>query len=1031
MRSQPIILTLFGDFSAQYQETLLTTFRSDKIRALFAYLAVEADRPHRRETLATLFWAEMSDSVAKRNLRQSLHRLKQTIGLDADWLEMTRQTVLLRGEWVETDIGRFQAHLTQCQTHPHKHLHACTDCLQQLTAAVTLYRGPFLQGLTLTDALGFEEWQTVERERLHQQALTALDLLTHAHEKRGDLEQALTFAQRQIELEPWRESAHRQVMRLLALQGQRDEAIAQFERCRTILLQAFGVAPVQKTLDLHAQIEAGTFENNQPAATTLYHFPTYFTPFVGRSAEITQLTQQLADPDCRLLTIVGSGGMGKTRLADAIGRNIAQTSEQFPDGILFASFAAVESADSIIPLIAANLGIALANQASPLDQITRLLADKQQLWILDNLEQLTAQAATILDLLRAIAGLKIIVTSREALRLQAEWLFTLDGLAFQPTDDGDSDAERLFWRVAKQQKVGLEVTQADLQAARKICQWVHGMPLALEMLATWVRHMSVGEIAQQVGNLDLLELRFQHIPERQRNLRTVFESTWQMLPAAAQAAATRLTVFRGSFDIDALMSVANVALSDLYLLLDKFMLSQAVPQRFAFHPLLWQFSAEKVTDAVAPIAAKHAEYYLTQLLVQGERLKSNAAAAAAQRIELEWDNIWQAWQWAVQQHAWESLRRAAPALADFALHRLLLPSAQAALDLAQNALALAPHTPANRHALAIVQWQAAHLYGGMHRFDAAAELLRNALTNCSRADFLGEFGRILTELGIMQWRLGNYDQAQQLLQEALQIAEQTADSAQIPYIMHHQANVLLTIGDYTSAEPLYTHAIMRLQADDNLPRTAAVLGDYGLLKAEITRLSAMTNQFEDANYAATAIPDVERSYAIYAELKHRSGKSLTGANLALLHLLSGNYVAAEHLLNELINGNFTIVYISVYLHLGHALHLQGRNEEAVHNYRLVLQDRKQGARLEDAYALTWLAKIRLEAGESADALILLSAADQLRQTFIILDADYYETAVWQQSLASAKSAVTPAEFDRCWAVGQAMSLAEMIALSTP
>ncbi len=249
MSHSTLQLNLLGGFSAYLNDNAFINFRSDKIRALLTYLAVEANRSHRREVLATLFWEEMTDSVAKRNLRQSLYRLKQSVGLPDGWLVMTRQTVMLDGACVQSDIGRFQ-HLIQTN---------------QLAEAVKLYQGEFLQGLTLKDSNGFTEWQVIQREAAHQQMVLALYTLAENYLAAQDYERAQAMAQRQLTLEAWSEGAHRQAMRAYAQSGQRTLALAQFERCREILQRELGVGVSAETALLLQQIQQ---PNNRAARLT-------------------------------------------------------------------------------------------------------------------------------------------------------------------------------------------------------------------------------------------------------------------------------------------------------------------------------------------------------------------------------------------------------------------------------------------------------------------------------------------------------------------------------------------------------------------------------------------------------------------------------------------------------------------------------------------------------------------------------------------------------------------------------------------
>lgn len=242
----------------------VTEFESDKVRALLAYLAAEADRPHRRDALAGLLWPDWPGRAARKNLRTALSNLRRAIGdhrATAPFLLITRNTIEFNtasDHWL--DVSAFTASVE-----------ADPPVVPQLEEALALYRGSFLEGFFLEDAIAFDDWSSLVRERLRRQALGALHHLAGHYERRGDSEQAQAYARRQVELEPWREEAHRQLMRLLALSGQRGAALAQYKTCRQLLAEELGVEPEQETKRLYEQIRDGELKRlpNGPAAAEL------------------------------------------------------------------------------------------------------------------------------------------------------------------------------------------------------------------------------------------------------------------------------------------------------------------------------------------------------------------------------------------------------------------------------------------------------------------------------------------------------------------------------------------------------------------------------------------------------------------------------------------------------------------------------------------------------------------------------------------------------------------------------------------
>jgi DNA-binding SARP family transcriptional activator len=275
-------LSLFclGAFHVTRDGQSLSGFESGKARALLAYLAVEADRPHSRHALAGLLWPNRPDRAAHNDLRQALANLRQVIGDRAaasPFLLVTRDTIQFNPASDHClDAADFGALLATCETHAHRNPKTCRSCAGRLKQAADLYRGDFLAQFFLSDGEAFEEWALIQRERLRRLALDALYRLADYHERRGEYSQALDYATRQLALDAWREEAHRQVMRALASSGQRSAALAQYETCRRVLAAELGVAPAPDTTALHERIKLSALKPE--AFTPAHNLPTPIAP---------------------------------------------------------------------------------------------------------------------------------------------------------------------------------------------------------------------------------------------------------------------------------------------------------------------------------------------------------------------------------------------------------------------------------------------------------------------------------------------------------------------------------------------------------------------------------------------------------------------------------------------------------------------------------------------------------------------------------------------------------------------------------
>ena len=319
-------LHLLGTFQAVLDGQPVKGFDSDRVRALLAYLAVEANRPHRRESLAGLLWPEQPEQTARNNLRYALSNLRRVIGdrvVEPPFLLITRHTLQLnpKGD-LRTDVTAFTQHLTRAKNLPD------SESIAQLEKAVALYQGDFLAGFSLGHSMPFEEWVLFTRERLMRQAANAMRRLLRYCQQHGDLEAAQNYARRLLQLEPWQEETHRLLMRLLALDGQRTAALAQYEICRQVLAAELGIEPLPETTKLYHRIRAG--ELDQETARLQSPPPTAFSmgglaltptanhrPFVAREKELDRLNQALEKSlagEGQTLFIIGEAGSGKTAL---------------------------------------------------------------------------------------------------------------------------------------------------------------------------------------------------------------------------------------------------------------------------------------------------------------------------------------------------------------------------------------------------------------------------------------------------------------------------------------------------------------------------------------------------------------------------------------------------------------------------------------------------------------------------------------------------------------------------------------------
>lgn len=676
-------LAFLGGFDVRLAGTLITAFASDKDRALLAYLAVESEKPLWRENLAGLFWPETSEKQARHSLSQALYSLKTLLKDETNWtpLDLTPKTVQFHLDehgWV--DVHQINQLVLGCKRHQPEPQPVCPACLGRQEQAIDLYRGEFLAGLVLPDCEAFEDWLRLQRTGLCQKIIRAEGWLAQAFKALGSPDQAILHARRQVALDPLDEAGHRQVMRLLAEHGQRAEALAQYAACRKILAGELNVEPDAETNGLYqtilqqtgGHIQSKSIRNNLPAS---------LTPLIGRQMALEKIISQLTQSGCRLLTLLGPGGSGKTRLAVEAGRSLLPA---FPDGVYLIELDTRQSAQALLPAIARVIGLDLhlnlqSKESGPPfppeaeihDQVLDHLRGKKLLLILDGCEAILDQAGEVAHLLRHAPQVQVLATSRARLYLQGEAIFLVEGLAYPIDEIVDDDfhafgALQLFLEAARQSEPGFELTRQNRQAVVDICRLSQGLPLGILMAAAWTNTISPETIFHEIQRgLDIMTSVWQDLPERQRSLRATFDHSWRLLGQPERSIFIRLSVFRGAFTAEHARLVADASYPMLKTLIDQSLLQPQGSGRYRMHDLLRQYAQEKL--AAFPIehsAAynRHSQMFMLALQTWEHRLKSSEQYAALDEIDLLHADILAAWDWSVEDDRLTMIEAGAEAL---------------------------------------------------------------------------------------------------------------------------------------------------------------------------------------------------------------------------------------------------------------------------------------------------------------------------------------------------------------------------------
>lgn len=370
------------------------------------------------------------------------------------------------------------------------------------------------------------------------------------------------------------------------------------------------------------------------------------TPFIGRNSELKEIKDLLQQPTCRLLTLSGPGGIGKTRLALEVMRTLEWGEERF-----FVDLQRIDSADGVVQAIADTLNLSLSPNNNQVNQLVTGLIEYEILLVIDNFEHVIEAAGILSELLDAVTTLKILVTSREVLHLHEEHLYTVGGMSIPVDDDLDltqNDAVQFFTARARQANHQFNL-QTEQDSVVQICKLVDGMPLAIELAAAWANILNGRQILQEIERCaDFLATNLRNVPTRHRSIRTVFETSWQLLGTKEQDILKKISVFRGGFDFRAAQAVANASLVDLSNLVDKSLLQSATAGRFFMHELIRQYAEEQNDeDELAVVYAQHASYFAEFIEINEPLLRGTQQVTAGNAIEQEFYNIHYAWKWAI------------------------------------------------------------------------------------------------------------------------------------------------------------------------------------------------------------------------------------------------------------------------------------------------------------------------------------------------------------------------------------------------
>ena len=703
--------------------------------------------------------------------------------------------------------------------------------------------------------------------------------------------------------------------------------------------------------------------NAAPAEPTGDAIPTPGTAFIGRRRELTELIDLLQEAQTRLVTVIGPGGTGKTRLALSAAESLAP---RFAQGARYVALSALPSHELLAPAIAESLGLVLSRRDDVAAELLDYLREKELLLVLDNFDDLVAAAPLVGSIIEHAPHVRVLVTTRERLNLIPEILLPLDGLRTEPDAVGQSDAVDLFVAAARRQDRSFQLDATNREHVQRICELVGGLPLAIELAAAWVRVMSTEEILQHLAHsYDILSSTSPGLPERHRSMRATFESSWRLLSEEEQHAVAQLSVIRSDFDRDTAVAVAGADVPLLRSLLDKSFLARSGGQ-FLMLDVVRQYAQERLErnpDEERRARQGHLQYF-ADLLESLEHDAQRWDPKAFARIVEDMDDVRAAWSYAVETVAADVFVRTANTLYHLYDARGWAREGAQAFRNALDALEK-PGSPAVQPTRGIL-----YVRGGAlnDRLGAAAEaetMLREGLRLARHIRAPGEVIFALQKLTTNRVAVGEYVEAESLAREAVELSRQSSNAHHLAWSWTHLGNVVWAIGNYDEGERLYSEALHLMRQEKDRFGIWVTLNNLGVIAGARQKHHQARNWFLEALEVQKELGN-QRSLAMLLHNLGSAAHEMGDYEQAKKYLQDGLAIS-DSIGYRNMQAQSSTVLAEAFLRTGDVQRARGamrrglQSATAAHNYPAVLA------------ALVMYAQIRMQEGYREEAVALAHA----------------------------------------------------------
>lgn len=969
-------IQLLGGVRLVWNNTPLTNFHSPRLQSLLTYLILHRELPQSRQHLAFLFFPDSAETQARTNLRNLLHLLHHALPVPEQFLDGDAQTVWWRADAPCTiDVSGFEAALAQAAT------------AQDWQKTVDLYRGDLMPGC-------YDDWIVPERERLRQEYVEALERLVICHEQGKDFFAARKYAQQLLTYDPLREETYRHLMQLAALSGDRASVARYYNQCVNVLARELSVEPsaetqatyqtaLQRTLETRA-------ESKMPHAQTRRHnSPLQLTSLIGRTEDVCSVSDAVLKH--RLVTLVGAGGVGKTRLALA---TAAELLAQFKDGAWLVDLAPLTDGAMLPQALATVLQVRETPGASLAELIANFLREKQLLLVLDNCEHLVEAALKFSQhLLRAAPGVHILATSRQALNIHGEFVWHTLPLAVPAAGATNTigklmqtPAAQLFVERATTAFAAFGLTDENTGAVSKICQRLDGIPLAIELAAARVSLLTAPEIAARLEDTFHLLARGKSTEQpHHQTMRAALDWSHETLSESERFLFRRLAVFVGGFTVEAAEVVCadeQVSKTEVLDLLANLIAKSLVttfaddhkPRMRLLEPMR-AYAHEKLAQAneTRGLQARHLDYFRDLAEQVAPRLQTRDQKMWLARLDAEHSNLLAALEWSEADEDSQARGLAlGAALVEYWIRRGMLMEG---CDWLSTVLANTPiRKPPRAKALSglgTLRYMQGHLEDAAACHTQALELYR---------EWNEQPGVIisLSNLGVQTYRQNKYVEAEILFQKSLKLARQEGNLHGMQRALTCLGGCALNRGEIARAQELFEQALELARCGDD---SREVIFDL-LQLGEATRIAG--------EYAASA-RWYQEGLQLAEELDDKWGQ------------------------------------VSALLWLGVVKRHQGELTQAA---LLGKQSLKTSIEIDSNSKLTdsleSLAALAQVQGNVRRAARLFGATDALRQA-IQVPLENVDCADYEQSVTATRAQLDENTFAKAWAEGRAMSKEQAVA----